>query len=507
MSAIRDAHGATLNRPAVETAEAQSRLSERLLQSLSSVRFGVALLVILAAACMVGMLVMQANVGGFDKYYAELSPSQRLLYGKLGFFDIYHTWYFNALLLVLSLNIVLSSIDNLPKAWTFISRPKLVASLHWLGGQEQHAALVVEGDDSERVANRVSAACRSLGWKPTVSEQDGKTFVFAERGAWNRLGAYAVHVALLVIFVGGFLTAQLGHTGQVAFGPGESTSEMTETVFDLDRSRQLTVELPFEVECTDIQQKLIDKTGPTSPVNTLDWLTRIRIKDPARGVTEALVHMNAPYDYRGYRFFQSSFVADGKARSVTLRITPDQPGAQSHELNLMRDGTAQLSDGTVIKFADFFSDFVLNGSRGDSKSPEYNNPAASIQVVNASGEAASGFAFEPSAAGAGPMVGRAVAGYKFELIGYEKVGAAHVLSVQKDPGAGVVYAGFVLLTLTLAAVFLFSHQRVWALVARGEGAGVEIILGGNTSRNRLGFDDRFKRLVRKLDGTEGSEDE
>ncbi|MFL6257153.1 MAG: hypothetical protein ACJ74T_19260 [Pyrinomonadaceae bacterium] len=64
-----------------------------------------------------------------------------------------------------------------------------------------------------------------------------------------------------------------------------------------------------------------------------------------------------------------------------------------------------------------------------------------------------------------------------------------------------------LLTLTLAAVFLFSHQRVWALVQRGEGTGFEIVLGGNTSRNRLGFEDRFKRLVNKLDGTEGSEDE
>ena len=44
--------------------------------------------------------------------------------------------------------------------------------------------------------------------------------------------------------------------------------------------------------------------GHGSPMNTLDWLTRIRIKDPARGETDALVHLNAPYDYGGYRFFQ-----------------------------------------------------------------------------------------------------------------------------------------------------------------------------------------------------------
>src|SRR5215216_1286844 len=75
-----------------------------LLNLLSSVRFGVVLLVLLVIASMIGMLIMQQNVEGFDKYYAELTPSQQLLYGKLGWFDIYHAWYFNAMLMVLSLN-------------------------------------------------------------------------------------------------------------------------------------------------------------------------------------------------------------------------------------------------------------------------------------------------------------------------------------------------------------------------------------------------------------------
>jgi cytochrome c biogenesis protein len=507
MSATRDARGATLCETADESAgKARSPLSliDRLMFQLSSVRFGVVLLVLLGAACMVGMLVMQVNVEGFGKYYAELTPSQRLLYGKLGFFDIYHAWYFNALLLVLSLNIVLSSVDNLPKAWAFISRPKLDASTHWLGGQESRAAFAVAGDDSGSVAGRVADACRALKYRTTVTEKSGRHVVFAERGAWNRLGAYAVHVALLVIFAGGFLTAQLGHTGQVALAPGETASEMSETVFDLEGPREVTVALPFEVECTDIQQKLIDRTGPTSPGNTLDWLTRVRIKDPGRGETEALVHMNAPYDYRGYRLFQSSFIPDGKARTVRLRLTPERPGAPAEEVNLMRDASARLADGTVVKFAGFFSDFVLDGARGGSKSPEYNNPAAAVQIVNAAGAAASGFAFPPEASGAGPSVGRALAGYRVELIEFEKVGAGHVLSVQKDPGAGVVYAGFFLLTATLAAVFVFSHQRVWALVEPGEGGRFRIVLGGNTNRNRLGFEDRFRRLVEVIGPTEAS---
>ncbi|MCA1593996.1 MAG: cytochrome c biogenesis protein ResB [Acidobacteria bacterium] len=84
----------------------------RTLNLLSSVRFGVTLLVLLVIGSMIGMLVMQQSVEGFDKYYAQLTPATKLLFGKLGFFDIYHVWYFNVLLLVLSLNIILASIDR-----------------------------------------------------------------------------------------------------------------------------------------------------------------------------------------------------------------------------------------------------------------------------------------------------------------------------------------------------------------------------------------------------------
>ena len=73
----------------------------RFLDFLSSVRFGVVLLIILVIFSMVGMLIVQQNVNGFDSFFASLTPAERLVYGTLGFFDIYHSWYFNCLLLIL----------------------------------------------------------------------------------------------------------------------------------------------------------------------------------------------------------------------------------------------------------------------------------------------------------------------------------------------------------------------------------------------------------------------
>src|SRR5688572_5022906 len=110
MSAIEESKR-EISVPTTAATRVSSPILTRLLNQLSNVSLGVTLLILLVIACMIGMLIMQQTVEGFDKYYAELTPAQKLLYAKLGFFDIYHVWYFNALLLLLSLNIVLASID------------------------------------------------------------------------------------------------------------------------------------------------------------------------------------------------------------------------------------------------------------------------------------------------------------------------------------------------------------------------------------------------------------
>lgn len=501
MSAIEETKEEGVVSQAVKTEKSGSQFSPVvwLLNLLSSVRFGVTLLILLVIASMIGMLIMQQNVDGFDKYYAELQPSQKLLYGSLGFFDIYHAWYFNALLLVLSLNIILASIDRFPKTWKIISRRKLEAGRRWLHSQQEHAEFVVEAQTTVEVQERVAVSMRAFGLKPTVTEKDGRAYVYGERGAWNRMGYLAVHVGLLTIFMGGFLTAQFSRDGQMPLQPGKSTSEMRNLAFQLDKVAQVPVALPFTVECTDIQQKLIRKDGSILQNNTIDWLTWIRIKDET-GEREALVHLNKPFDYRGYRFFQASFISFGQARHITLKLTPTDGGAPQ-EVTIKRDGSNTLADGTRIDFVDFQPDFTIGeGGRPDSQSGDYNNPAAVLKVTTPTGEQKTIYAFAMELP-AGAPVGAPFGGYKYRLIDFEKVPLQHILSINKDPGKIPVYTGFILLLGALGAVFFFSHQRVWAMIEKPEGArSYTVVMGGNSNRNKLGFEDRFKKLVGALGG-------
>jgi cytochrome c biogenesis protein len=502
MSAIEETKEEGVVSQAVKTGKSGSQFAPVawLLNLLSSVRFGVTLLILLVVASMIGMLIMQQNVDGFDKYYAELQPSQKLLYGSLGFFDIYHAWYFNALLLILSLNIILASIDRFPKTWKIVSRRKLEAGRLWLQSQQEHAEFVVEAGTQSEVQERVAATMRKFGLKPTVTQKDGRAYVYGERGAWNRMGYLGVHVALLTIFTGGFLTAQFSRDGQMPLQPGGSATEMRNLAFQLDKVAQVPVPLPFTVECTDIQQKLIRKDGSILQNNTIDWLTWIKIKDET-GEREALVHLNKPFDYRGYRFFQASFISFGQARHITLKLTPTD-GSAPQEITIKRDGSGTLPDGTRIDFVDFQPDFTIGeGGRPDSQSGDYNNPAAVLKVTTPTGEQKTVYAFAMELPSGAP-VGAPFGGYKYRLADFEKVPLQHILSINKDPGKIPVYVGFTLLLFTLGAVFFFSHQRVWAMIEEREGGAgsFAVVMGGNSNRNKLGFEDRFKKLVGALGG-------
>jgi cytochrome c biogenesis protein len=254
------------------------------------------------------------------------------------------------------------------------------------------------------------------------------------------------------------------------------------------------------VTCTDIQQKLIRKDGSIMANNTIDWLTRIKIKDET-GEHEALVHLNEPFDYRGYRFFQASFISFGQARNITLKLTPTD-GSAPQEVTIKRDGSGALPDGTKIDFVDFQPDFTIGeGGRPDSQSGDYNNPAAILKVTTPTGEQKTVYAFAMELPSGAP-VGAPFGGYKYRLVDFEKVPLQHILAIQKDPGKMPFYIGGALLILTLGAVFFFSHQRVWAMIEeREDGArSFAVVMGGNSNRNKLGFEDRFRKLVGALGG-------
>jgi cytochrome c biogenesis protein len=466
----------------------------RILDILSSVRVGISFLIALVVFSLIGMLVVQQNVEGFDSYYSSLMPAQKILYGYIGFFDIYHSWYYNLLLLLLSLNIVLASIDHFPGAWKYISHPKTEATKAWLKNQKY-----VESFESVSPTGKIVEMFKKQGFKTTVAEKNGRILIFGQSGVLNRVGAYFVHIALLTLFLGHFVALNTGFDADVRFEPNQTTNQIQLIQFNLanltnpnaDIQDRFDVQLPFSIECTDIQQKLIDPKGTIEVNNTMDWRTQININDPSYGATLADVSLNKPFSYRGYRFFQASAITEGKAREMKVEVT-SEANSQPVSVTLMRNGSVVLPDGTKLEYEKFSSDFVVGQQQAVAN--DYKNPVIKMKITK-DGETKSAYAFANKISDKIP-IGAPVFGYKFRLSEFEKVPLSHVLSIKYDPFHGAFiawYIGGFGLIAALIFVFFVSHRRIWAIID-----DKETIIGGNTNRNHQAFEDTFNRIKNTL---------
>jgi len=394
------------------------------------------------------------------------------------------------------------------EAWSFISRKKLTASPAFAMEQKFKEKVELPLLGRRQLAERAIAAARKMRFKARVAEAGDWTTIFAERGVWNRLGAYAALIGLLTVFVGYFLTTR-GRSGHMQIRPGQSSDRMVMSGFDLHNDNAATEHavgaleqpLPFTVECLDFEQKLMNKDGPLEMVNTLDWITTVRITDhETKQKTDAVIRMNTPFNYRGYRFLQAGYKMPATARTIKLRLTP-VGGGESQEITIQRDGEAKLADGSRLRFRGFHPNFSVGRDQKAQMTSEalssikYENPAANLAYVMPDGKQGEVWAFKEAYANSvanAPFLKRFMdnGAYQLVLTGFEKAPALTVLSVQYDPGARVVFAGFTILSLMLIGVSFFSRQRLWIVVEDGN-----VYLGGDAYGNWLGFEDRAKSVA------------
>jgi cytochrome c biogenesis protein len=468
-------------------------LLTRFLIYICSVRLGVILLAILGSLSFVGMIITQQGVDGFAAYYTSLTPAQQAIYEKLDLFNIYNSSYFSLVLYALSLNIVLATIDRFPKVWRYISTPAISVPVRWLRDQNSFGSFSIDPEDPDKAINEIKASFTAVGLPaPKVQEKSGETYVFTQTGAWNRLAFCAVHLALLTIFLGYFLTSRLAESGSISLSPGRSTNIMFDTAFGLGETTEIAKKLPFTITFTDTQNVPIDPRGPLVAENSLNWKTAFSITDET-GIHQAEVELNRPFDYRGYRFFQSSMSNVGRARKIRVEVTTN--GGASRLIEIPRDGTVSLEDGTEVLFSGFRANFRSSVADINEDSSSYPNPAAilNIQVPDAAVES---FVF-PSPRADENSIGRAVGPHYFRLVDYERVAHEHTLAIRRDPGSGVLYVGFAFLAFSLAGVFFFSHKRFWVVI-KPNAERTEILYSGETNRNIASLEIQFARLGSEL---------
>ena len=108
--------------------------------------------------------------------------------------------------------------------------------------------------------------------------------IFGQRGKWNRIGAYIVHVSLLTLFLGHFVANITGFDADVQMIPGDSSDKIQMIQIDLDKREKFDVQLPF-TRLVRTSTEIDRSAGNIGVTNTMDWRTRWQIDDPDTGLS------------------------------------------------------------------------------------------------------------------------------------------------------------------------------------------------------------------------------
>ena len=226
---------------------------DRLWKLFASVKLTIFLLLTLAATSIIGTLIPQneAPMAYFETFGAFLYR----IFSLLGFFDMYHSWWFRALILLLVVNIVICSIDRLQTTWKtiFVRHPRFSP-----GRYRQLKNRIEYNHDTE--AEQLKAL-----YQPIVArrfryhriEETAEGFaIYGERGRLTRLGVYVVHSSVVLLLIGGLIGSIFGFEGFVNIAEGESAGSI-----QLRNSNQ-KLQLGFEVRCDDFFVDFYDTGAP-----------------------------------------------------------------------------------------------------------------------------------------------------------------------------------------------------------------------------------------------------
>jgi cytochrome c biogenesis protein len=420
---------------------------DRLWGLLTSMRFALVLILLLAALGVAGTLLVQAPPGVLSDPDAKADwiNQVRPKYGgwtgvldTLGLFAIFESIWFRLTAAALVVSTVACSIHRIPGMWKMAKYPHVSVGSTFFDHAPQREAFILRG--APRAAlEQVESTFRRHHYR-TIVEHDvagGAITLYADRFRWVPFAGLAGHLAIPVIVIGALVGALFGFRypefvlaeGSTAAVPGNPG---------------LTMQL------VDFQDSYYTTTGAPS-----DYVSDVVLYRDGTEVARQDVRVNDPLRYDGTSFYQSFY---GPAASVAVT---DEAGTALFDdgvaLAWTAEGNRRVGSFTIpdkgltvwVVGTGGSQDLVVRP--GQMRVEVYRNDANATPVDSAS--------LDPGT----PAV---IDGLTFT---FERELQFTGLSIARDPGTPIVWLGCALLFIGFVIRFTVPHRRIWVQIARQGG--------------------------------------
>jgi cytochrome c biogenesis protein len=456
----------------------------------ASVRLTVLLLLTLAATSIIGTVVPQNESP--QAYQQAFGDFLYRLFDILDIFDMYHSWWFQLLLLLLTLNVVVCSVDRLKTTWKIIFTKNPIFNV----AQYRNAKRKVQRGDS-RAVEEIRPLVKDLVARKfsyyRQEDAEGGVVFFAERWRWTRLGVYVVHTSVILLLIGGLIGSIFGFEGFVNIPEGETIDTIR-----LRNSDKL-VKLDFEIRCDDFDVSFYANGMPK------EFRSGLAIIENGEPVLQKDILVNHPLRYKGINFFQSSY--GELPAELSVAAVPEEIGLgfTSKETGMVYNKKVRFGDRVIIP--EDLGEFELKEFkdayefRGRELGPTLIGALTQKNGVAVEVILPLRFpSFDRMSAMVNPQRSDAVLITVDEFAANPEDRAKRYytgLQVTKDPGVIVVYTGFLMMIVGCIITFFMSHQRICIEVA-AKGKRSHITVSGKANKNKLGMHRKLEIIADQL---------
>ena len=455
-----------------------SRWWSKFYSTLAAVRTGIILLLIVVLFSALGTVVLQRPTTDPIEIERAYAPATLQWLDALGLTDVYHAWWFAALLGLVSLSIIFASLERWPKAWKFYAQPTLRPQPAFRSSLTFHREFPIR--DTEAGLSAAERALAKLGLKPRRVVEDGEVSLYSERQRLSVLAVYIVHLSLLLIFAGYLIDAFYSYRGALNLTKGESSN----SIVVRRRGGEQRMHLPFTIRCDGAGQENYPDGSPKR------WWSDLAVLEKGREVERKQIAVNDPLTYGGIRFYQSNFGTTGKLDSLTLQV--QAAGGVPKAIVLSAGKPVQLDADNTVKLGRFIPDYYMQDGEVFQRSENPENPAIQLLLTGKAG-LSDVWLFPRNSLNS---VHRA-SGYSFAFRNWQMAYFTG-LEVSYHPGQWAIWAGVLLLAAGLGVAFYLVHMRFWVMAVNGEERGLLLWVGGSFNKNRDRFERRFREVTEAI---------
>ena len=373
---------------------------------ISSMRFAISLLTLIATASVIGTVLKQN--GPMTNYVNQFGPFWFDIFGKLGLYAVYSTWWFLLIMTFLVTSTSLCIYRNAPKmikdmrSWKENVREQSLRNFgHKAEWRVALAPAVLAQDLVARIANK--------GYRTRVVEKDQAILITAKQGAANKFGYIFAHSAIIIICIGGLLDSDLPIRIQQWVG-GKTPFNGSGLIADIAPQHRLSInnptfrgntlipegsasstaiipqqngvliqDLPFTIK---LKRFIIDFYSTGMPKL---FASEVVLQDHKTGeIVNGTIKVNQPLFYDGVAIYQSSFEDGGSLLTLDAYPMRGDVSASTPLSGKVNESTALAKDSDyTVEWTGFRAFNVENMNTAGSANGGDGGPQ-DVRAVNKS---------------------------------------------------------------------------------------------------------------------------